>query len=248
NDIRHMYSDHYEGTEFDLTKGVAAGPFGNPNRYLGPDDPHGDVGEQKNLKGAWERPICAYYTGYSYISQLRPDQPYPINLTSWVALNTPGESVFVPLAVAPLPEGYERADARAYDPDSYWWTYNLVGEWANLKYSYMIKDIRARAAAHESSSRKLLDDVRLLLAPLAKSNPEQALAEYGKALGDNATRIRTDWQRFFHELAAKYAQGGVNTPEKMAGSVGYPKDWLDATDYSGGPTQYEKRDSGAHRD
>ena len=25
-----LMRDHYEGTEFDLTKGIAAGPFGNP--------------------------------------------------------------------------------------------------------------------------------------------------------------------------------------------------------------------------
>jgi dipeptidase len=30
-----IHRDNYEGTEFDLTKGLAAGPFGNPNRFEG---------------------------------------------------------------------------------------------------------------------------------------------------------------------------------------------------------------------
>jgi dipeptidase len=35
-DVIALYRDHYEGTQFDLTKGVAAGPYGDPNRYIGP--------------------------------------------------------------------------------------------------------------------------------------------------------------------------------------------------------------------
>ena len=32
-DIIKILRDHYEGTTYDLTKGIAAGPYGNPNRY-----------------------------------------------------------------------------------------------------------------------------------------------------------------------------------------------------------------------
>ena len=32
-DVAGIYRDHYEGTEFDMTKGLAAGPFGDPTRY-----------------------------------------------------------------------------------------------------------------------------------------------------------------------------------------------------------------------
>merc|ERR1719436_1097500 len=32
-DIFRIYRDHLEGTEFDLTKGLAGGPFHTPNRY-----------------------------------------------------------------------------------------------------------------------------------------------------------------------------------------------------------------------
>ncbi|MDR3275061.1 MAG: hypothetical protein LBS81_03640 [Endomicrobium sp.] len=47
-DIKRIYRDYYEGTEFDLTKDTAAGPFGSPARYLGPKDPSGDVGNPDN--------------------------------------------------------------------------------------------------------------------------------------------------------------------------------------------------------
>ena len=50
--------DHYEGTEFDLTRGKAAGPFGCPYRFLGDDDAAGDVADPTaKREGAWERPL-----------------------------------------------------------------------------------------------------------------------------------------------------------------------------------------------
>jgi dipeptidase len=33
SDVFSLYRDHYEGTQFDLTTGTAAGPYGDPNRY-----------------------------------------------------------------------------------------------------------------------------------------------------------------------------------------------------------------------
>lgn len=32
-DLIDIQRDHYEGTRFSLTEGVAAGPYGDPNRY-----------------------------------------------------------------------------------------------------------------------------------------------------------------------------------------------------------------------
>lgn len=239
-DVAAIHRDHYEGTEFDMTKGLAAGPFDNPKRYIGPNDPKGDVTVQKDLPGAWERPICMFYAGFTYINQLRPDVPYPLHVVSWMALDTPGESVFLPLAVGPLPPGYEQGDPRTFDADSAWWTYNLVAEYANLKYSYMIKDIRERARLHEQRSVELLDALRKRLAPLAAANPGQTAAEFAAVLGASAEEARQDWQKLFMELAAKYNQGFVNSPEAMAGTVGYPEEWLRHTGYAKGPIRYEK--------
>ena len=44
-----ILSDTYEGTEFDLSKGVGAGPYGYPHRY----------GGNKGI-GGWERSISVY--------------------------------------------------------------------------------------------------------------------------------------------------------------------------------------------
>ncbi|MDR0485194.1 MAG: C69 family dipeptidase [Elusimicrobiota bacterium] len=241
-DIKRIYRDHYEGTEFDLTKGAAAGPFGNPTRYLGPKDPGGDVGDPNaKLEGAWERPISMFYTGYVFINQNKPGVPFPLNAISWIALDTPAESVFVPLPVAKTPASYARADTRKYDADSAFWTYNLVSEYANLKYSYMIKDIQARATIHEKNSEALVNSLIGKLSSLAAKNPQAALDAFSKSLNENAENIRQDWKNLFFELVAKYNQGFINSPSKMAQRVGYPEEWLKNTNYKTGPVSYEKQ-------
>ena len=241
--LRRIHRDHYEGTEFDLTRGVAAGPFGSPERYIGPYDPHGDVGDPKvALNGAWERPISMFYTGYTYICQWKPNLPDALAGTLWMALDRPAESVFVPLAVAPLPPCYERGDTRAFSRDSAWWTYNLVGNYAQLKYSYMIRDIQQRAAQHEQAGEQLQEQLEGALADLAVKNPRKALRERGKRLNAHALQVREDWGgSLFELLVGKYAQGFVNTPDNPAQAVGYPQEWLDATNYAKGPAKGYKK-------
>ncbi len=236
--LQEIYGDHYEGTEFDLTKGVAAGPFGSPERYLGPYDPSGDVGHpDAKLYGAWERPIGMSYTGYVFINQVKPDLPLALGVTLWVSLDRPADSTFVPLAVGPLPKSYEYNDTRKFSWDEAWWVYNLVGNYAQLKYSYMVKDIEARAHAHEEKARALQISLEKDLMEIAKTDPAQASKIRSEKFNDNAVATMADWRTLFEELVAKYAQGRVSTPDNMAQAVGYPQEWLDVTNYKNGPAK-----------
>lgn len=235
-DLKRIHRDHYEGTEFDLTKGIAAGPYGSPERYIGPYDPRGDVGDPNaQLPGAWERPISMFYTGFTTITHWNPNLPEALAGTVWVALDRPAESAFVPLAVAPTPPGYEQGDTRAFSRDSAWWTYNLVGNYAQLKYSYMIQDIQSRAATHEAAGEELVKTLGTELAELAAQNPQQAAAQRAERLTAHAVAVREDWGKLFELLVGKYAQGFVNTHDGSDQAVGYPQEWLDRTDYSKGP-------------
>ncbi|MBO4369111.1 MAG: C69 family dipeptidase [Desulfovibrio sp.] len=241
-DVRRIHRDHYEGTEFDLTKGVASGPFGSPERYIGPYDPHGDVGDPKaKLDGAWERPISMFYTGYAFICQWKPGLPDALAGTVWMALDRPAESVFVPLAIGPLPKSYEQGDTRAFSRESAWWTYNMVGNYVQLKFSYMIKDVQAYAAKHEKEGEDLLRILEKELASLAQKSPAKAAQRRSERLNAHAMAVREDWGKLFELLVAKYAQGFINTPDKLAQGVGYSQEWLSKTDYAKGPAKGYKK-------
>ena len=240
DDLKRMHRDHYEGTEFDLTKGVAAGPFGNPNRFLGPKDPSGDVTPASKLEGAWERPMGMFYTGYTTIAQYRPGVPEPLSLVCWVALAPAAESVFVPLAVAPMPAGYEQGDTRRFANDSAWWAYALVSEYANTRYAAIATDIQSKAAGMEKTFAARVAALQSDLAPKAASAPAQAQAAFAKALRQQAEGAVRDWREFFPQLVARYCQGFINSPEKMAQKAGYTDAWLRDTNYRNGPVSYKK--------
>jgi len=240
DDLKRMHRDHYEGTEFDLTKGVAAGPFGNPNRFIGPKDPSGDVTPAAKLEGAWERPMGMFYTGYTTIAQYRPGVPDPLSLVCWVALAPAAESVFVPLAVAPMPAGYEQGDTRRFANDSAWWAYALVSEYANTRYDAVSKDIADKAAGMEKTFAARVAALQTELAPKAASAPAQTQAVFAKALRAQAEAAVRDWREFFPQLVARYCQGFINSPDKMTQKAGYSDAWLRRTNYSTGPVSYQK--------
>jgi len=71
-DLFTVHRDNYEGTEFDLTKGLAAGPFGNPNRFEGQAEAMaGKEGKLTAVIGEFERPLNIYRCVYAYVNQSR---------------------------------------------------------------------------------------------------------------------------------------------------------------------------------
>lgn len=47
--------DHYEGTAFDLTQGIAAGPYGDPNRFDVAPQPADNLTSLDLIQGGYER-------------------------------------------------------------------------------------------------------------------------------------------------------------------------------------------------
>ncbi|MDR3244376.1 MAG: C69 family dipeptidase [Elusimicrobiota bacterium] len=236
--IKELYRDHYEGTEFDLTKGAAAGAWENPNRYLGTYDPRGDREQNMKITGAWENPIANSYTGYVYINQNKPNIAAGLNIVSWIALNAPSESVFVPLTVNELPISYYRGNPSIYESNSAYWVYNIVASFANIKYNYILKDIQMRADMYEKNSERIISAAVKELALISKENPQKAALEFSKVLNKNALTILGEWRNFFFELIVKSNQGYINTLQEMSQRVGSPQEWLDQTDYKNGPINY----------
>lgn len=240
-EIFDLYRDHYEGTEFDLTKGVAAGPYGDPHRFTGPyDGLQNDVGDGKAVKaGAWERAISVFYQGYSFVLERHPEDHPEAGAIMWFAPDVSYTSIFIPFwaGAMGLPDAFQIGNPRKYDPDAAWWIFDFVGNWARLNWKRMTEvDIRPRQLALEEGSFAMVADTAEALRHA--TDPRALVTE--RANG-NAGCILADWTALGHQLIAKYSDGYINPlPEERTSArpIGYPSNWLAVTDYSEGPISY----------
>jgi dipeptidase len=90
------------GTRFDQTKGVAAGPFGFPDRIQA-RYPRRRCDPKRSLKGAWERPIGVYYCGFVTMCQVRPERPESVGASAGSAWTSPPTRSSSPSRWPPCP-------------------------------------------------------------------------------------------------------------------------------------------------
>jgi dipeptidase len=245
--VMRLHRDHFEGTQFDMTQGPAAGPFGYPNRHYGEYDDHGFIGWDTltTQPGAWERPISAGYVGFVSVCQGRSWLPDPVGGVCWIGCDKPAETCFVPFycGVKQLPECYQTGDTRVFSRDSAWWAFNFVSNWAELKYSYMIRDINALQDSIELAELAQMRELEEKVVPMYPGITGMAANWLTEFSISNAEAVVSRWWSLADMLIAKYDDGYVNTPGSTAFEVGYPQWWLDEVGYADGPVGYPEADS-----
>eukprot|EP01035_Chromulina_nebulosa_P019906 gene19906-25861_t len=140
-DLMNINRDHYEGTAFDLTKGLAAGPYGDPQRY--------DIAPVENLtfadmiQGSFERAISMFRTSYSFVAVSRKDVPDELTLL-WFSQYAPSSTSYTPFYVSAeeLPPPYTRGSLFKFDSSVSYWNFCLVGNYASKFYKYAMKDVK----------------------------------------------------------------------------------------------------------
>jgi len=235
-DVIDLFRDHYEGTEFDLTKGLAAGPFGNPNRYSG---------SSKLVKGSWERAISIFRCQYVFVSQTRGWLPDPVGGVVWWGAAAPHETVLVPFycGITDIPDCYETGSLESFDRNINYWAFNFMGNWAELKWSYMYPEIQELQKKIEGRLFAMQPAIESAAVQLYDINPELCKEFLTNYCADTADRVRQEVWDFNDYLITKYSDGYVNIPE-VGHSVGYPDWWLKAVGYDKGhifgPEGYKK--------
>lgn len=243
SDIFSLYRDHYEGTQFDLTQGAAAGPYNDPHRFVGIyDGKQNNITKDKKYYGAWERAISVFYQGYTFVNQIRPNAPDALKGIVWFGPDVSYTTCFVPLPVNinNIPEIYQQGDPQIFSRDSAWWVFNFVANWSRLNFKRITsndiiplqKELEQNefamiAAWDEAIQNKTLDDAKTILIELCLTN---------------ATAIFNKWWKMADTLVAKYSDGYMNLPEISTPiNIGYSSDWLNVTNYKDGPISYDMK-------
>lgn len=221
-DVFDIMRDHYEGTEYDMTRGVDAGPFGTPNRW------RPMTWEIDGVEYSWERPISTQQTGFSFVSQSRSGLPDAIGGILWYGVDDTYTTCYVPLycGIDEIPRSYAEGNMGRFSWDSAWWVFNFVANHANVKYSYMIQDIRAVQSELEQAFFDLQPVVERTALELHARDPELAkhyLTDYSVS---HAERTVDRWRELGEALLAKYNDGYVQDENGHPQEKGYPEGWL----------------------
>lgn len=219
-----LMRDHYEGTAYDMTRGIDAGPYGTPNRFR---PMHWKVGE--GAEHAWERPISTQQTGYSFISQSRSWLPDPVGGVYWYAVDDTYTNVYVPLycGIDAVPESFARGSLGLFSWDSAWWVFNFVANFANIRYQDMILDIQAVQRDLEGNFFALQPAVEATALELSASNPEllkRYLTDYSVS---HAELVVDRWRALGEHLIRKYNDGYVQDENGRPREQGYSQAWLE---------------------
>lgn len=251
-DVMNINRDQFEGTSFDLTRGLDAGPFGDPMRFpprgFRVDPVEGINRDQYNAGLGFQRPISLWRTAYSSLTQSRRHLPDEIGAVTWIAPYGPHFSTFVPVyASAPTaPPSLKLGTLYKFDERSNWWIHCLTGNYLSRWYSFTIVDVKAFQQAQEEeifSSQTALEESLLELlmrgeGGLMVGTVAQSLSDWQAA---TASRVLEGWTSFFYRMVGKYRDmvKVVNEhAETYVDSYTYltvPRSWLESVGYWGAP-------------
>lgn len=241
-----LFRDHYEGTEFDLTEGVAAGPFGNPYRYLGPADAHTDFQNETYMEvrpGANPRPVSAIFCSYSYVAQVRPDLPDELKGVLWFGPAVTYETVYAPIYAnsGNVSNSYSSGSRLKYNYDTAYWAFDFMTNWAMLRYDSMIGDIQANQSRLEKESYEMvLETDRKAGELISKGDIEGAKALLTDFTVKRGDKIISEWKALTAEMIVKYSNGLVTNPAtEETTEGGYPNWWYGYSGYQYGPRIYQ---------
>lgn len=175
--LMQLHRDTFKGTEFDPGATLSGGFFASPYSY--------------NLED--ERAISTASTAYTYIGEVSSDLPVPI---CHFALNTPAESVFIPLTVSELPDAYLKVDRNRYDETKLYWATNMVSTLTKGYYYTMIDTVKVKALELENKSKATISQYSNLSAK-----------DFTSLLNANAIASITGINRLFQLLLEQHDNG-----------------------------------------
>ncbi len=220
NNIFSLIRDHYEGTSIDMTKGLAAGPFGSPNY------PRPLTFKVDTISATWERAISTYNTGFSFVAQMRSWLPNSIGGVLWYGVDDTYTTCYFPLyaGITDVPKSFKEGTLKRFSMNSAWWIFNGVANLANVKYCYMVKDIQKvqQELERDFQDQVLNMDKRALE---LKNDPERLSAALTEFSVESGNRVFVAWTELFLDLLTRYNDGYVQDSIGNPQQVGYPADW-----------------------
>lgn len=219
-DVFSLVRDHYEGTDLDMTKGVTAGPFGNPNRVR---PLSWDI---DSVTYSFERPISTYNTAFSYVAQLRNYLPDEIGGIAWFGVDDTYTTCYFPIytCVTEISKPFATGDINRYSTESAWWAFNFAANYANTRYSDIVVDIIKVQKELESIMISQQPAIEKMALGFNEGECIEFLTNYSVKMGE---MVHNRWVEIGNRLVTKYNDGYIKDDNNHIQTKGYPEEWLE---------------------
>ena len=231
--LKDYMRDQYEGTEFDMSKGLTAGPFGSKLRC----SPL--TFKVDSVEYVHERPVATQQTGFTFVAQMRSWLPDYIGGVLWFGVDDAATGLYVPMycGINRVPECYrpDNGSLLEYSATSAFWTYNWVANYAYSKYSYMLPDIKKVQSKWESDFNALVPAIDKVAVGMTEADARVFLSDFSIAQAENSTIA---WKKLGEYLLVKYMDGNIKAEKngkfvqneyKIPPTIiraGYPEEFL----------------------
>ena len=201
-DVQRGMRDHYEGTPFDITEDLGAGPYKMPYR-MSPLSCEVDGKEYFN-----ERPISTFQTAFTFVAQLRSYMPDAVGGVMWFGTDDANMVVYTPVycSATAVPDCYAQryADPVEFSWKSSFWVFNWVSNMIYPKYSMVIDDMRAVQGELENRIYEQSRNVEAEALLAMKDSPKYAVGMLTDFTCNSAEMALAEWKRFGEKVIVKY--------------------------------------------
>jgi len=217
--VMDVHRDHYEGTPYDLTVGMAAGPNGSPNRWKTP----------LAALGQWERAISMYRTVWSHVVEAKPHG----RGVTWFGYDAAHGTAYLPFfgaSTVGAPEAWHSHEGfqSKFSTKVAWWAFNLVNQYTDLNFRLINAEVQKRAHKIEGEG---VEAVAQWEREVSSLGADVAMEELTKRSNAFAEAKLAEWWELAGHIFAKYGRYVVTYNESEVGGEdaagqAYPEWWL----------------------
>jgi len=222
-EVIEFMRDHFENSEFDMSKGIGAGPYHLPYRW------RPLTWMVDSVKYLNERATSTQQTGFSFVTQARSWLPDPVGGILWFGVDDTYSTVYVPMycGIKRVSKSYAVGTGSFNDFtwESAFWVFNFVANYTYSRYCDMIKVVQTVQRELEGKFWADQPAVDAAAVALYQKSPRLAsdyLTEYSVKAGDETTKR---WKKLGEFLIYKFLDGNVKDEKFKVTHPGYPKEW-----------------------
>jgi len=207
DDMKVSMRDHYEGTPWDMSKGMGTGGFqsvyrATPLFYK----------DSKGTEYFHERPVGTQQTGFTFIAQMRSWLPREVGSILWFGVDDATCNLYLPIhsCITRIPKSLaqETANMFKFSWESAFWVNNWVANMVYYRYSDLYPEVRERQKMMEFMFREQSAMVDKEATNFLRDGGRDQAIQLMQELADmSAEKALLSWRELGEYLMVKYVDG-----------------------------------------